>query len=159
MKAKTKSILVPSEDYMPWCMSGSLTCCGGENIPGIPGACATRNFTNLTKGPWYKSPIWYSFYPVFWSMSMELPANIGAIVTDTRIDLRKWAADWWRLDGLAVNPLELNDAIMWSIMVPKINGDNKGASFWPVYQFLFAIFPLSTVNKYFLFKPHNYIKY
>ena len=25
--------------HVPWCMSGSLTC-GGENIPGIPGACA-----------------------------------------------------------------------------------------------------------------------
>ena len=27
---------------VPWCMSGSLTCGGGENVPG---ACATRNFT------------------------------------------------------------------------------------------------------------------
>ena len=26
--------------HVPWCMSGSLTCGGGENIPGIPGACA-----------------------------------------------------------------------------------------------------------------------
>ena len=26
--------------HMPWCMSGSLTSCGGENVPGIPGACA-----------------------------------------------------------------------------------------------------------------------
>ena len=26
--------------HMPWCMSGSLTCGGGENVPGIPGACA-----------------------------------------------------------------------------------------------------------------------
>ena len=28
------------------CMSGSLTHGGGENVPGIPGACATRNFTS-----------------------------------------------------------------------------------------------------------------
>ena len=28
--------------HVPWCMSGSLTRCGGENVPGIPGACATR---------------------------------------------------------------------------------------------------------------------
>ena len=27
--------------HVPWCMSGSLTCGGGENVPGIPGACAT----------------------------------------------------------------------------------------------------------------------
>ena len=26
---------------------------GGENGPGIPGACATRNFTYLVRGPWY----------------------------------------------------------------------------------------------------------
>ena len=25
---------------------------GGENVPGIPGACATRNFTYLVRGPW-----------------------------------------------------------------------------------------------------------
>ena len=27
--------------HVPWCMSGSLTCGGGENVPGIPGECAT----------------------------------------------------------------------------------------------------------------------
>ena len=30
--------------HVPWCMSGSLTRGGGENVPGIPGACATHNF-------------------------------------------------------------------------------------------------------------------
>ena len=38
--------------HVPWCMSGSLTRGGGENIPGIPGACATRSFTYLARGPW-----------------------------------------------------------------------------------------------------------
>ena len=38
--------------HVPWCMSGSLTCGGGENIPGIPGACTTRNFAYLVRGPW-----------------------------------------------------------------------------------------------------------
>ena len=37
--------------HVPWCMSGSLTHGGGENVPSIPGACATRNFTYLTRGP------------------------------------------------------------------------------------------------------------
>ena len=36
---------------MPWCMLRSLTHGGEENIPRIPGACATRNFTYLVKGP------------------------------------------------------------------------------------------------------------
>ena len=38
-------------NHVPWCMSGSLTSGGGENVPGIPGACATRNFTYLVRGP------------------------------------------------------------------------------------------------------------
>ena len=27
--------------HVPWCMSGSLTCGGGDNVPGIPGACTS----------------------------------------------------------------------------------------------------------------------
>ena len=38
--------------HVPWCMSGSLAPRGGENVPSIPGACATRNFTYLARGPW-----------------------------------------------------------------------------------------------------------
>ena len=42
--------------HVPWCMSGSLTSVsfevvGGKNVAGIPGACATRNFTYLVRGP------------------------------------------------------------------------------------------------------------
>ena len=42
--------------HVPWCMSRSLTCGGGENVPGIPGACATPNFTYLVRGP--LRPMW-----------------------------------------------------------------------------------------------------
>ena len=38
---------------VPWCMKGSLTRGVGENVPGIPGVCTTRNFTYLVRGPWY----------------------------------------------------------------------------------------------------------
>ena len=34
-----------------WCMSGSLTRGGEENVPSIPGTCATRDFTYLKRGP------------------------------------------------------------------------------------------------------------
>ena len=37
--------------HVPWCMSASPTRGGGENVPSIPGACATRNFTYLARGP------------------------------------------------------------------------------------------------------------
>ena len=37
-------------------MSGSLTRIGGENVPGIPGACATHNFTYLARGHMVHGP-------------------------------------------------------------------------------------------------------
>ena len=43
--------------HVPGCMPGSLTrgfhwSRRRENVPGIPGICATRNFTYLVRGPW-----------------------------------------------------------------------------------------------------------
>ena len=37
--------------HMPCCMSGSLTHGDGGNVAGIRGACATRNFMYLARGP------------------------------------------------------------------------------------------------------------
>ena len=37
--------------HVRWCMSGSLIGDGWENVPGIPGACAIRNFAYLARGP------------------------------------------------------------------------------------------------------------
>ena len=37
--------------HVPWCTLGSPTRGGGKNVPGTPGACATRNFTYLVRGP------------------------------------------------------------------------------------------------------------
>ena len=37
--------------HVPRCMPGSLTSGGGENLPGIPSACATHIFTYLARGP------------------------------------------------------------------------------------------------------------
>ena len=38
-----------------WCMSGSPTRSGGENVPAIPGA--TRNFMYLVRGPCLSDPV------------------------------------------------------------------------------------------------------
>ena len=38
--------------HVPCCISGSLTRDDAENVPGIPGACTTRDFTK--RGPWTK---------------------------------------------------------------------------------------------------------
>ena len=56
--------------HVPWCMSGSLTRGCGENVPG---ACATRNFTYLERGPWppgYMVPL--SRFP---ALIAEIPAS------------------------------------------------------------------------------------
>ena len=37
--------------HVPWCTSRSLTRSCRENVPGIPGACATRNFYITGKWP------------------------------------------------------------------------------------------------------------
>ena len=36
----------------------------GENIPGIPGTCATRNFTYLARGPWWKAQVYDNVFHV-----------------------------------------------------------------------------------------------
>ena len=40
--------------HVQWCMSGSLNRGDGENVPGIPGARATRNFAYLVRGPYIR---------------------------------------------------------------------------------------------------------
>ena len=50
--------MLVNDPCMPWCMSESLTRGGGENVPGIPGACATRNLTYLARGLWGSKNIW-----------------------------------------------------------------------------------------------------
>ena len=42
--------------HVSWCMLGSL------NVPGIPGACATRNFAYLVRGPWVNKSLGYIRY-------------------------------------------------------------------------------------------------
>ena len=44
--------------HVPLCMSGSLNRSGGENVPGVPGACANRNFAYLARGPWRARTVW-----------------------------------------------------------------------------------------------------
>ena len=43
--------------HVSWCMTGSLNSDGGENVPGIPGACATLNFMYLARGP-LRASLW-----------------------------------------------------------------------------------------------------
>ena len=67
--------------HVPWCMSGSLARGGGENIPGIPGACVTRNLTYLGWGPCaYKQGWCWSTFNVGFLSSMSANFQISATV-------------------------------------------------------------------------------
>ena len=46
--------------HMSWCMLGSLTRGGRENVPSIPGACTTRNCKYLSRSPLLKHWIHHS---------------------------------------------------------------------------------------------------
>ena len=45
--------------HVPWCMSGSLTCGDGENVPGIPGACAPA-ILRIWQEAHYLNQWWYT---------------------------------------------------------------------------------------------------
>ena len=58
---------------------------GGENVPGIPGACATRNFTYLVRGQWIND-LSHSF---IWDVIIHPFCNLKAI-NSTAMDSESW---------------------------------------------------------------------
>ena len=57
--------------HVLWCISGSLTRGGGENVPVIPGTCATRNFAYLTRGPCWRTIYFMTHLPLSPNYSLE----------------------------------------------------------------------------------------
>ena len=58
--------------HVPWCMSGSLTCGDGESVSGIPGACETRHFAYLVRGPFRRRNDIFSH----WSIQLQWPFSM-----------------------------------------------------------------------------------
>ena len=54
-------------------MPGSLARGGGENVPGIPGACTTLNFTYLITGPWSQVIIMPGMEPSYDNWGYQSP--------------------------------------------------------------------------------------
>ena len=76
--------------HVPWCMSGSLTRDDGENVPGIPGACATRNFTYLVRGPWKEWIFVYQAYGrdrVRWTWFLTTDYNYFPFGSENELNL------------------------------------------------------------------------
>ena len=75
--------------HVPWCMSGFLTRGGEENVPGIPGACATGNF-------WYlaRVPFWLS------NRSLENPEGQKYSIACNRCHYRSQNTGWQTANAL-----------------------------------------------------------
>ena len=64
--------------HVPWCMSGSLTRGGGENVPGIPGACAPA-ILPIWQDARYQNQCWST--SVIQSRSLSSMRRISATFT------------------------------------------------------------------------------
>ena len=61
--------------HVPWCMSGSLTCGDGENVPGIPGACAPAILRIWQEAHTCERRFYIEAVPVFWAIQISPTAN------------------------------------------------------------------------------------
>ena len=98
---------------VPWCMTGLLTSGGGDNAPRIPGACATRNFAYLVRGPCVDEWMTYEWY-VLSTVSMASLNDGGYIIY---MLINKWYINdvcWWMSYALMsyLDELMLCDALM-----------------------------------------------
>ena len=86
--------------HVPWCMSGSLTHGGGENVPGIPGACTTLRFTYLTRGPCSLFPgMRNGFGPITHFSDMISPRSPDKFILFSEMACRLLSIDFF-LDNL-----------------------------------------------------------
>ena len=99
--------------HVTWCVSGSLTSGGGENVPSIPGACVTHSFTYLASGPWVGA--W--FKPMT-SIRVGTLSQHWAIVGPTSIAVWQWYStylgDRWR-------PVVHVPWPVWPVVLPPIS--------------------------------------
>ena len=63
--------------HVRWYMSESLIRGGGENVHGIPGTCATLNFTYLARGPWG----WPPTANCRWADCVEIPFDLILVIS------------------------------------------------------------------------------
>ena len=84
---------ITARAHGPWCIciSRSLTSGGGENVPGIPGACATRNFTYLARGPWSG--------PIQTPYMMEVQITCFCVILVCKVIIISWR----NFDGRHIN--------------------------------------------------------
>ena len=89
--------------YVPRCMSGSLTCSGGENVPNIHGACATRNFMYLARDQCSRNALKLAFIAFIVIIPLMLCYYREVALNSSM--LGKWNTFDKRFDVVSVNPI------------------------------------------------------
>ena len=90
--------------HVSWSMSGSLIRDGGENVPGVPRAYTTRNFTYLARGPWRQFIIKFPKYTSYPVPTIYGVCNVhfSRILTLLQRDAIVLSYDWTGYDCLKV---------------------------------------------------------
>ena len=113
--------------HVPWCMSGSLTCDDGENVPGIPGACAPAILC-----------IWQEAHG-----ALQFPYPMGTVVPWTFMALmtKYWCNRNWET-WISWNFIQQNNQRkIWGLSASAKSfmcndGSNDGKTFRNPYQWL-----------------------
>ena len=104
--------------HVPWCMPGLQTSGGGENVPYIPGACGTRNFAYLVRGPWRRSGTVLLCFVLF---------HCGLVTPCDFVDMdHHWT--WWWFAACSAPNHYLNH--YWHI----VNWIRRNRRFWSKYN-------------------------
>ena len=61
--------------HVPWCLSGSLTRGGGENVPGIPGACAPAILRIWQEAHWNQQRAGYVTFACWSHVTFEIASG------------------------------------------------------------------------------------
>ena len=99
--------------HVPWCMSGSLTRGGGENVCGIPAACPTRNFAYLARGPWRIQPcmgaLWLAWFDYSCAInSLPMTVTISQCVSPYSLLWRFAKVSHYSLDSFVISVVGFN---------------------------------------------------
>ena len=97
--------------HVPWCMSGSPTCSDGENVLGVPGACSTRNFAYLVRGPYIHS-FAHELYIICAKLSQYCSIWNNYWISDTNaLDKKSHILNWENVFQLSESYCELTGGV------------------------------------------------
>ena len=82
--------------HVPWCMPGSLTGDGEENVSGIPGTCATHNFTIWKEAHVISFPVG-NIHINSWAIITKIIKHIHVEIFVRKCSFKHHIYGFWRL--------------------------------------------------------------